>query len=68
MFKNERRGRKLEVKKKKRKGREVSLLTVLSQSPDFTEDNNPTGGYVMRPGSLNQLIAEVGLKCKSSVC
>ena len=43
-------GRKMEVKTKKRKGG-GSLLTVLFQFPDFTEDNNLMGGYMTWPTS-----------------
>lgn len=54
---------------KRKVGREqVCLPTDLLQSPDFTEDNNPIRGHVIWPPSRNQLMAEVGLKCKSSVC
>lgn len=63
-------GRKLEVKKNKRKrGKKTSFLTrCFIPIPDFTEDDTLMGGYVTGPGSLNQLFAEVGLKCKASVC
>lgn len=71
MCKNERRGRKKTGSKGKQKeeGKKRGyLLAILFQCPDFTEDDTLTGGYVTGPGSLNQLFAEVGLKCKSSVC
>lgn len=44
----------MEVKTKKRKRgekKQVCLLTVLFQFPDFTEDNSLMGGYMTQPSS-----------------